>query len=115
MNKVILSGHIGQDVELKQLKKISVSEFSLATKRYSKKENGNITDWHNIKLFNHEKLVPFLKKGSRVLIEGFISTDSWKKDNRTFYKAVVTVDKIELMSVKSNNAGSDSEDDNIPF
>jgi single-strand DNA-binding protein len=106
MNLVILSGYLGQDVESKSISQdLTISNLSLATSRFVKGEK--TTDWHNIKLFNHEKLLPYLKKGSNILINGFTSTESWEKDGQKFYKTIVTVEKIELLSTPNSDQNSE--------
>jgi single-strand DNA-binding protein len=86
-NKVILMGHIGMPPEIKENEeKSKYVVLSLATNDSWKDREGNkrqITDWHRVVIFN-EALVSitqnYLKKGSKVLIEGQLKTRKWIDD-----------------------------------
>jgi single-strand DNA-binding protein len=104
MNIVILSGYIGQDAKQTSLQNCNVSEFSLATTAFFKNEKK--TTWHNIKVFNHENLIPYLRKGVHISVKGHLDTNTWEKDGQKFSKTFVIADTIEL-SPDSKNVSFD--------
>lgn len=86
INKVILVGHLGKDPELKDLNSgARMASFSLATtKRWKDRETGErkeATTWHRVVVFNEHlvKVVEgYVKKGSKIYIEGELSVRTWK-------------------------------------
>ena len=82
VNKVILIGRVGRDPESRNFSNGGgVVSFSLATSEHWKdRESGERkekTEWHNISIFNENigKIASqYVKKGSRVYIEGQIQT-----------------------------------------
>ena len=86
LNKVMLIGNLGKDPEVRSFQNGGkVCNFSLATSESWKDKNSGErrekTDWHNVAIFN-ENLVriaeQFLKKGSKVYIEGSLQTRKWQ-------------------------------------
>ena len=84
INKVILVGNLGRDPEIRHTangKKIA--NFSLATSEIWKDPNGERqerTEWHRIVVFNSSTadfVERFLKKGSKVYVEGSLQTRKW--------------------------------------
>lgn len=127
VNKVILIGRVGKDPESKTLQSGSVaSKFSVATsKSWKDKTSGeriSSTEWHNIQVYDN-KAVQFLKKGSKVYIEGEIKSTQSDKDGikRTFYnivaKEIVLLDSKEESQKLLGDAKEEVpfEDDDIPF
>lgn len=107
MNKVILIGNVGSEIEKKIFDNgTQLGNFSLATNQYWKDKNGErqtATTWHNLKAFG--KTVDFIEnwvsKGDKIAIEGSIKTETWKDaESRQQYKTVIEVDKVELIMSK---------------
>jgi single-strand DNA-binding protein len=85
VNKVILVGNLGRDPEVRSTQDGSkVANLSLATSESWKDKNSGErrerTEWHKVAIFN-ERLVDvaekYLKKGSKVYIEGQLQTRKW--------------------------------------
>jgi single-strand DNA-binding protein len=82
VNKVILIGNLGKDPEIRSTPSgVMVASFSLATADRQKDAQGNWqdhTEWHNLKAFNRtaEVVRDYVKKGSKLYIEGKITTNS---------------------------------------
>lgn len=80
MNRIILSGKVGKDVQFRE-GKVSVAGFSFATSEYVK--NGDTytedTEWHTVKTFGKlaEKIKSYTK-GDYLEIEGKIKTNKYK-------------------------------------
>ncbi len=86
LNKVMLIGNLGKDVEIRRTQDgRPIANFSVATsetwKDKTSGERKEKTEWHNIVIFNEglaglaEK---YLSKGSKVYIEGKIQTRKWQ-------------------------------------
>ncbi|MFM7403826.1 MAG: single-stranded DNA-binding protein [Erythrobacter sp.] len=85
LNKVMLIGNLGKDPEIRTFGNGGkVCNFSIATSESWKDRNSGErqekTEWHNIAIFN-EGLAGvaerYLKKGSKVYIEGQLQTRKW--------------------------------------
>lgn len=89
LNKACLIGHVGQDPEIKNTQEgREIAKFSMATSEsWTDKSTGqkkDKTEWHNIIIFNPIliKLVKnYVKKGSKLYIEGKIQTRKYKEKN----------------------------------
>lgn len=137
VNKVILLGHLGKDPESKVLESgRRVTTFSLATterayKTASGTEIPERTEWHNVVAWNAaaEIAANYLKKGSKVYIEGKLKNRSYTDNTGAKrYVTEVFVDQLELIDSRkpadpattsaqmpeSNNSNSQNDDD-LPF
>ena len=88
INKVILVGNLGADPEVKYLPSgEAVANLSIATSEgWKDKQTGELkekTEWHRVELWRRlaEIAGQYLKKGSKVYIEGSIRTDKWQDQN----------------------------------
>jgi single-strand DNA-binding protein len=85
LNKVTLIGHLGGDPEIRRTQAgMPIANFSMATsERWKDKATGEKrerTEWHRIVIFNEglAKIAEqYLKKGSKVYIEGAMQTRKW--------------------------------------
>ena len=83
VNKVTLLGNVGKDPEIRSTPGgTMVANLALATSDRQKDAQGNWqdhTEWHNLKAFNRtaEIVRDYVKKGSKLYIEGKITTNSW--------------------------------------
>ncbi len=89
VNKAIIIGNLGADPEIKHMQSgDKVANFSVATSESWKDkatgERKERTEWHRVVVFNQNLLnvcENYLKKGSKVFIEGQIETRSWDDSN----------------------------------
>jgi single-strand DNA-binding protein len=87
LNKVLLIGNLGKDPELSYTASgVAVAKFSVATGERWKDQEGNVqerTEWHNIVAWRKlaEICGQYLKKGSKVYLEGKLQTRSWDDKN----------------------------------
>ncbi|GAA4661897.1 single-stranded DNA-binding protein [Bartonella pachyuromydis] len=89
LNKVILIGNLGADPEIRRLNSgDQVANLRIATSESWRDRNTNErkerTEWHNIVIFNENliKVVEqYLKKGSKIYIEGQLQTRKWQDQN----------------------------------
>ncbi len=99
INKVILVGNLGQDVELKYTGDgKAVTTLSVATsENWTDKNTGQKqerTEWHRVSLFGKlaEIAGQYLRKGSKVYVEGKMQTRKWQdKDGNDRYTTEVVV------------------------
>ena len=118
-NVVVLSGHLGKDAELRTFEKGNVMNVTLATSDgFGDRKK---TNWHNLVIWNKEKLETHLKKGTRIEILGKISYREWLKDDVKKYITEIIVSEIGFGEAKKeeNNAFAVPTDDevnnNLPF
>lgn len=86
VNRVILLGRLGSDPELKDAKGLAICNFSIATSKEWRTEDGEKkekTEWHRIVAFKKtaELAGKYLTKGRQVYVEGELQTRSWEDDN----------------------------------
>lgn len=101
MNKIILVGGLTKDPELQTTNNgRQVARFSIGVKRDFTSEGQPESDYFNCVAWGGlgETCGKYLKKGSKVLVEGQMLTHSYEKDNikRTVYD--VNVSKIEFLT-----------------
>lgn len=97
MNKVILSGKIGKEVQFRE-GKVNVAGFSFATSEYVKNGENFVeeTEWHTIKVFGKTAdKVKTYGKGDYLEIEGKIKTNKYKnKDGVEVTAKEIIADKV---------------------
>jgi single-strand DNA-binding protein len=106
VNKVILVGNLGKDPEVKYTPSgTPVAKFSLATNESYKDKNGQWqerTEWHNIVVWQRlaEVVGQYVKKGSKLYIEGRLQTSSWddKETGQKKYKTEIVAYDLVLLS-----------------
>ncbi len=114
LNKAMIVGNLTRDPELKTLPSgIKVTSFGVATNRVWKDAQGNrkeAADFHNIVVFGRqaETSAQYLKKGSQVLIEGRLQTQSWEdKDcGKKMYRTEIVADRVQFGSRAQGVASS---------
>jgi single-strand DNA-binding protein len=128
VNKATLIGNVGKDPEIKVASNgNAVATFSLATSDRTKDQTGTWTDrteWHNLVAFQRlaEIVRDYVKKGSKLYVEGRIQTRSWDdKDNQKHYKTEIVVNDLVLLSGRgdgesggSSRSGGSSYDQRQP-
>lgn len=119
VNKVILVGNVGKDPEIRHLDSgVAVASFSLATSESYNAKNGErvtTTEWHNIVLWRGlaEVVEKYVKKGSKLFIEGKITSRQYEKDGVTKYFTEIVANNMVMLDSKnagggSNNSGQES-------
>ena len=114
MNKVILIGNVGRNPEVKDFPSgFSTAKFSLATSKKVKDETE--TQWHNIEVIGKTgngllKVIPYIKIGSKIMVEGEIRYVQYNKDGQTKYMTSIVAGGIELLT-KKEESGKDNDDD----
>ena len=106
VNKVILVGNLGKDPEIKYTPSgTAVAKFSLATNERYKDKAGewqDRTEWHNIVAWQRlaEIVGEYVKKGSKVYLEGRLQTSSWddKESGQKKYRTEIIANDLVLLS-----------------
>lgn len=134
VNKVILVGNLGQDPVLRySASGAAVANLSLATQEeWKDKQTGEKktqTEWHRVIFYNKlaEICGEYLKKGSKIYVEGMLKTRKWqdKNTNQEKYTTEIQGREMQMLDGKggqhedthaSDEKAPDNFDDNsIPF
>ncbi len=106
VNKIFLLGNVGQEPQVKTFDNgDQVANFSLATSDQWTDKNGEkkeSTEWHNCVCYRQLAKIAsdYVKKGSKVFVEGRIKTRSWEKDGVKQYRTDVEVLKLLVLDKK---------------
>jgi single-strand DNA-binding protein len=122
VNKVILVGNLGKDPEIRSFPNGGrVANFSIATSENWKDkatgERKERTEWHRISVLN-DALVgvveKYVKKGSKLYIEGQLETRKYEKDGREVYTTEVVLrpyrGELTMLDSKGGSGGMASND-----
>lgn len=117
INKVILIGNLGKDPEVRYTPNgVAVATLTLATSESWKDkqtgENVDKTEWHRVVMFNRlgEIAGEYLKKGSKVYIEGRLQTRKWQDKNTGTdrYTTEIIAENMQMLDGKGAGAGGAS-------
>ncbi len=125
VNKVILVGNLGQDPEIRSMQSgDKVASFSIATseswKDKASGERKEKTEWHRIAVFNQglvKVIESYVKKGSKVYIEGQLETRKWTDQNgveKYTTEVVLRPFRGELTMLDSRSSSGGGYQDNAP-
>jgi single-strand DNA-binding protein len=120
VNKVILIGNLGRDPEIRYMPNGgAVANLALATSEVWKDKNTGEqqekTEWHRVVLFRRlaEIAGEYLKKGSKVYIEGKLQTRKWQ-DNQGQDRYTTEIIGNELQMLDSRGAGGSNNFSSAP-
>ena len=108
INKVILIGNLGADPEVRYMPSGSaVANITLATSEgWKDKQSGeqhDRTEWHRVVLFNRlaEIAGEYIRKGSKVYIEGRLQTRKWQdKNGQERYTTEIIASDMQMLDGK---------------
>lgn len=116
INKVIIVGNVGRDPEVRYTANGSaVANFSVATSEsWNDKTTGERkeqTEWHRITCFGRlaEIAGEYLRKGSKVYIEGSLRTREWEKDGQTHRTTEINAREIQMLGERANSANAEPD------
>ena len=116
MNKVMIIGGIGKDIELKHTNSGKATcTLSVGVSRPKNKDGVSETDWINCVAWDRtaELCDQYLHKGSKVGVTGRLQTRNYDdKDGKKVYVTEVVVENIEFLSPKSSEAAPTPVNDN---
>ncbi|MFT5571930.1 MAG: single-strand DNA-binding protein [Cryomorphaceae bacterium] len=113
INKVIIVGNLGNDPEVRYANNGSaIANLSVATSESWKDKNtGEMqekTEWHRIVMFNRlgEIAGEYLRKGSKVYIEGKLQTRKWQdQSGNDKYTTEIVANEMQMLDSRGDNAG----------
>jgi len=114
INKVILIGNLGADPETKYMPSgNAVTNVNIATSEsWKDKQTGDLqerTEWHRVVFFNRlaEIAGEYLRKGSKVYIEGSLRTRKWQdQSGQDRYTTEIVANEMQMLDSRGDNAGS---------
>lgn len=116
INKVILIGNLGKDPDKRFTPQgTAVTNLNLATdESYKDGKTGQIvprTEWHSVVCFNRlaEIAGDYLKKGSKIYIEGRLQTRKWQdKTGQDRYTTEIIANELQMLDAKGGGSGGGS-------
>ena len=109
VNKVILVGNAGNDPEFRVMPNGNgVANVSLATsdswKDKTSGEQKEKTEWHRVVFFNRlaEIVEQYVKKGSKLYIEGRLQTRSWEQDGVKRYTTEIVASEMQMLDSRGS-------------
>lgn len=115
MNKCILMGRLTKDPDVRYTKgdaPKAVGRFSLAVDRWPKREGQPDADFFNCTAFGKqgEFVEKYLKKGTKVIIEGRLQNDNYtNKDGMKVTATGIVLDNIEFCESKKNEQPTEKQ------
>lgn len=112
MNKAIICGNLGTDVDLRKTKAGDpVANFPVATSRSYTKDGEKVeqTEWHRVVVFGKRAEVcsQYLSKGRQVLVEGEMRTRDYEKEGQKHYTTEIVATAVKFLGGKSDNSSKD--------
>lgn len=122
LNKVMLIGHLGDEVKLHYFEGGNcIGRFPLATNEtYTNRQTGEKvtnTEWHNIVVRNKaaEICEKYLSKGDKIYVEGRLKTRQWQgEDGNTRYTTEVHVQDFTFLSNKGDSMAQQAVQNQAP-
>lgn len=110
VNKVILIGNLGRDPEVRYTPNgLAVANITIATSEVWKDkqsgENQERTEWHRVVMYQRlaEIAGEYLRKGSKVYVEGRLQTRKWQDKNtgQDRYTTEIVADSLQMLDGKT--------------
>lgn len=133
INNVELLGWLGGDPELRVIASgAAICRFSVATKRFGGQDEAGrreiVTEWLSVEAWDKlaELCNSYLHKGSRVLVQGALRTDSWtdKATNQPRFRTFVRAEQVLFLdarpgvpgeAIAASEADEAPEGEEVPF
>jgi single-strand DNA-binding protein len=118
INKVILIGNLGADPETRAMPSgMTVANIRVATSEsWKDKQSGESkerTEWHTVAMFGRlgEIAGEYLKKGSKVYIEGSLRTRKWQdKQGNDRYSTEIIANEMQMLDSRGGGMGGGGGD-----
>lgn len=117
INKVILIGNLGKDPEVRYTPSgLAVANITIATSEgWKDKQTGEMqekTEWHRVVFYQRlaEIAGEYLRKGSKVYIEGRLQTRKWQDKNtgQDRYTTEIIANEMQMLDSKGSSSGADA-------
>lgn len=117
INKVIIVGNLGQDPEVRYMPSgQAAANFSVATSEsWKDKQTGQQqerTEWHRISMYGRlaEIAGEYLKKGSKVYVEGALRTRKWQdKSGQDRYTTEIIANEMQMLDGRGGPSAGGSD------
>ena len=116
INKVIIVGNLGQDPEIKYTAGgAAVTTLSIATSDSWKDKDSGMdqerTEWHRVVLWRRlaEVAGEYLKKGSKVYIEGQLQTRKWEQEGQTRYTTEIIARDMQFLDSRGSSSNESTQ------
>lgn len=121
INHVCISGNVTRDPELKGSGESAILKLTLAVN--GSKFNQHSQKWEDVPTFvdcaifgkRAEKVSDYIRKGSKLMVDGELRYSTWEKDGQKRSKLEVAVNTLELPPRKPVETPAPVEDDDFPF
>lgn len=123
INKVIVLGNLGNDPEVRFMPSGSpIANVSIATSEsWKDKQTGERkerTEWHRVVFFNRlaEIVQQYVKKGSKIYIEGSLRTRKWQDQNgQDRYTTEIVASEMQMLDSRGSSTNQNSPISNQAF
>ncbi len=121
INRVIISGNLTRDPELRQTQS-GMPVMSMGVAVNDRRKNPQTGEWEDYPNFidctmfgqRAQSLANYLSKGTKVSIEGKLRWSQWERDGQKRSKIEVIVDELEFMSSRNSGSQQQSHDYGAP-
>ena len=117
VNKVILVGNVGGDPETRYMPSGgAVTNLTLATSEsWKDKQTGQPqerTEWHRVVFFNRlaEIASEYVRKGSKVYVEGSLRTRQWEQDGVKRYTTEIVASEMQMLDSRQGGPQAAAQD-----
>jgi len=122
VNKAIIVGNLGADPEVRATQNgKAVTTLSIATsEQWKDKQSGQPqerTEWHRVVMYDRlaEIAGEYLRKGSKVYIEGSIHTRKWQdKDGQDRYTTEIKALQMQMLDGRNDSSGAGGQSSGAP-
>lgn len=120
LNKCLIIGNLGRDPEMRYTASgAAVTQFSVAVNRNTRDENGEWkkeTEWFRVVLFREqaERAAEWLRKGTKVFVEGRIQTRQYEKDGQTHYMTELVAERFANLDPRQREEGEAGDEGGAP-
>lgn len=111
INKVIVVGNVCRDVELRMVgNNIPTATFAIAVNGPRGADDVNRVDYPNIVVWRKlaEICAQYLRKGSKVAVEGRLQTRNFERNGQKVYVTEVVADQIQFLSPRNQTQQPES-------
>ena len=113
LNMAQIIGHLGRDPEVRYTPEgTAVAKLAVATNETWKDKDGEKqerTEWHNVVFFGRlaEIAGEYLKKGSKVYVEGSLRTRKWQdKNGQDRYTTEIVANEMQMLDSRGGGEGT---------
>jgi single-strand DNA-binding protein len=111
LNKMMIIGNLGQDPEIRYTQNsVAIANLSIATSEtWKDKQTGEQreqTEWHRCVAYRRlaEIAGEYLKKGSKVYVEGRLQTRKWTDQNNVErYTTEIVINELQMLDGRNNS------------